>query len=292
MTQWICQNGNFVTKDEAKVSVYDHGFLYGDGIFEGIRAYDGNIFRLHEHLVRLYESAKSILLTIPYTMEEMASLIAETVRKNEFRSCYIRVVVSRGNGNLGLDPSSCPRPNVIIIAEQLALYPKEFYENGMEIVTVATRRSRSDVLNPQVKSLNYLNNIMVKLEAKQAGVSEALMLNAEGYVAEGSGDNIFIVKRSEVLTPPTYVGVLEGITRNAIMDVGESLGYTVRERLMTRHDVYTADEVFLTGTAAEVIPIIKVDGRVIGDGKPGKCTLALLAEFQKLVVNDGLKVYE
>lgn len=292
MTQWICQNGNFVTKDEAKVSVYDHGFLYGDGIFEGIRAYDGNIFRLHEHLVRLYESAKSILLTIPYTMEEMASLIAETVRKNEFRSCYIRVVVSRGNGNLGLDPSSCPRPNVIIIAEQLALYPKEFYENGMEIVTVATRRSRSDVLNPQVKSLNYLNNIMVKLEAKQAGVSEALMLNAEGYVAEGSGDNIFIVKRSEVLTPPTYVGVLEGITRNAIMDVGQSLGYTVRERLMTRHDVYTADEVFLTGTAAEVIPIIKVDGRVIGDGKPGKCTLALLAEFQKLVVNDGLKVYE
>lgn len=288
--QWICLNGEFVSKEDAKISVYDHGFLYGDGIFEGIRTYSGNVFRLKEHLIRLYDSAKSILLTIPYTMDEMSELIVETVRRNQFDSCYIRVVISRGVGNLGLDPSTCARPNVIIIAEQLALYPKEFYQKGMDIVTVATRRSRSDVLNPQVKSLNYLNNIMVKLEAKLAGVSEALMLNAEGYVAEGSGDNIFIVKGTKLITPPTSVGVLEGITRNAIMEVAAKLNYTVQETQFTRHDVYTADEVFLTGTAAEVIPVIKVDGRVIGDGRPGQHTLALLAEFQKLVVEDGVRV--
>lgn len=288
--QWICLNGDFVTREDAKVSVYDHGFLYGDGIFEGIRAYDGNVFRLDEHLARLYDSAKSIMLAIPYSIEEIRELIVETVRRNAFRSCYIRLVVSRGVGNLGLDPASCKRPNVIIIAEQLALYPQEFYEQGMEIVTVATRRSKSDVLNPQVKSLNYLNNIMVKLEAKLAGVSEALMLNAEGYVAEGSGDNIFIVKRGELLTPPTYVGVLEGITRNAIIEVGRELGYTVRESQFTRHDVYTAEEVFLTGTAAEVIPVIKVDGRSIGNGQPGQHTLALLKRFQELVTQDGVKI--
>lgn len=288
--QWICLNGEFVTKEDAKISVYDHGFLYGDGIFEGIRAYSGNVFRLKEHLVRLYDSAKSILLTIPYSMNEMSDLIVETVRRNGFESCYIRVVVSRGEGNLGLDPATCKRANVIVIAEQLALYPKEFYQSGMEIVTVATRRSRSDVLNPQVKSLNYLNNIMVKLEAKLAGVSEALMLNAEGYVAEGSGDNIFIVKGRRLLTPPTSVGVLEGITRNAIMEVATELQYEVHEVQFTRHDVYTADEVFLTGTAAEVIPVIKVDGRPIGDGKPGEHTLALLAGFQKLVVEDGVHI--
>ncbi|MCL6445353.1 MAG: aminotransferase class IV, partial [Alicyclobacillus sp.] len=193
MTQWIYMNGEFVTKENAKVSVYDHGFLYGDGVFEGIRAYQGNVFRLTEHLVRLYDSAKSILLEIPYSMQEMERIVVETLRKNSLESAYIRLVVSRGPGNLGLDPATCPRANVVVIAEQLALYPKEFYERGMEVVTVATRRSRSDILNPKVKSLNYLNNVLVKLEAKLAGVSEALMLNTEGYVAEGSGDNVFIV---------------------------------------------------------------------------------------------------
>lgn len=291
MAQQIFLNGSLVAKEEAKISVYDHGFLYGDGVFEGIRVYSGNIFKLKEHLNRLYDSAKSILLQIPYTPEEMQQILIDTLRANELESAYIRLVVSRGPGNLGLDPATCPRPNVVVIAEQLALYPAEFYNNGLEIVTVATRRSRSDILNPQVKSLNYLNNILVKLEAKLAGVSEALMLNTEGYVAEGSGDNVFIVKNSELYTPPTYIGALEGITRNAIIELAKALGYTVKEQPFTRHDVYVADEVFLTGTAAELIPVTKVDGRVIGSGKPGDHTRRLLKSFQKLVVEDGVKVY-
>ncbi|GGJ02306.1 branched chain amino acid aminotransferase [Alicyclobacillus cellulosilyticus] len=291
MSQWIFLNGEFVTKENAKVSVYDHGFLYGDGVFEGIRVYAGNVFRLREHLVRLYESAKSILLDIPYTFEEMQGHVVETVRRNGLKDAYIRLVVSRGEGNLGLDPRSCKRPNVIIIAEQLALYPKEFYETGMEVVTVATRRNRGDALNPKIKSLNYLNNVLIKIEATLAGVSEALTLNSEGYVAEGSGDNVFLVKRGELFTPPSYVGALEGITRNAIIEIAGNLGYAVHEQPFTRHDVYVADEVFLTGTAAEIIPVVKVDGRVIGTGKPGAHTLRLLAAFKELVVRDGVKVY-
>ncbi|MBX6352499.1 MAG: branched-chain-amino-acid transaminase [Thermoflavifilum sp.] len=291
LTQWIFMNGEFVAKEDAKVSVYDHGFLYGDGVFEGIRAYAGNVFKLHEHLVRLYESAKSILLEIPYSLEEMQQIVVDTVRKNELQDAYIRLVVSRGVGNLGLDPFTCGRPQVICIAEQLALYPKEFYDNGMEIVTVPTRRNRSDVLNPKIKSLNYLNNVLVKIEAHLAGVGEALMLNSEGYVAECSGDNIFIVRRGELWTPPSYLGALEGITRNAIIDLARELGYVVHEEPFTRHDVYVAEEVFLTGTAAEVVPVVKVDGRVIGDGKPGPHTHRLLEGFRKLVREDGVRVY-
>ncbi|XRG80219.1 branched-chain-amino-acid transaminase [Rossellomorea sp. GAMAL-10_SWC] len=289
--QQIFLNGEFVQKQDAKVSVYDHGYLYGDGVFEGIRVYDGNVFRLKEHLIRLYESAKSILLTIPYSLEELTQIVVDTINRNNLHSGYIRLVVSRGEGNLGLDPTSCPRANVVVIAEQLALFPQELYENGMEIVTVATRRNRSDVLNPQIKSLNYLNNILVKIEAKLAGVQEALMLNDQGFVAEGSGDNVFLVKGNKLITPPSSAGALEGITRNAIMELGDTLGYEVVEKLFTRHDVYIADEVFLTGTAAEVIGVSKVDGRVIGDGKPGPNTQRLLKAFRQLVVEDGEKIY-
>ncbi|MFD3446224.1 branched-chain-amino-acid transaminase [Microbacteriaceae bacterium 4G12] len=290
--QWIYLNGEFVPKHEAKVSVYDHGFLYGDGVFEGIRVYSGNVFRLKEHLVRLYESAKSILLDIPYTLAEMTEVVAETIRRNELLDGYIRLVISRGPGNLGLDPTSCQKPNVVIIAEQLALFPERYYETGIPIITVATRRNRPDVLSPQVKSLNYLNNILVRIEAKLAGVQEALMLNEQGYVTEGSGDNVFIIKGNKLITPPSSAGALEGITRGAIMEIGEKLGYDVREQLITRHDVYVADEVFLTGTAAEVIAVTTVDGRTIGDGKPGNCTNRLLEEFRQLVVQDGEKIYE
>jgi branched-chain amino acid aminotransferase len=289
--QWIYLNGEFVEKKDAKISVYDHGFLYGDGVFEGIRVYEGNVFRLQEHLDRLYNSAKSIMLSIPHTKEEMKKLVVKTLQKNQLSNAYIRLVISRGVGNLGLDPSSCSTPQVIIIAEELALFPKELYKSGLDIITVATRRNRPDVLSPKVKSLNYLNNILVKIEASLAGVSEALMLNDQGYVAEGSADNIFIVKEKELLTPPGYVGALEGITRNAIIEFANDLGYTVKEEPFTRHDVYVADEVFLTGTAAEVIAVVKVDGRVIGDGRPGKETMCLLEAFRKRVVLEGEKVY-
>jgi branched-chain amino acid aminotransferase len=290
-SQWIFLGEEFVKKEDAVISVYDHGFLYGDGVFEGIRVYSGNVFRLDAHLKRLFESAQSIMLQIPYTQEEMTQLIVETIRKNQLESAYIRVVISRGKGNLGLDPSSCPKPNVIIIAEQLALYPKEFYERGIKIASVASRRNRPDVLSPQVKSLNYLNNILVKLEANQAGVQEALMLNDQGYVTEGSADNIFIVKNGVVYTPPVYLGALEGITRNAIIDVARAIGYEVRESPFTRHDVYVADEVFLTGTAVEVIAVIDVDGRKISEGKPGEVTNNLLKEFRKIVTTDGVACY-
>lgn len=290
--QWIFLNGEFVPKNEAKISVYDHGYLYGDGVFEGIRVYSGNIFRLKEHLLRLYESAKSIMLEIPYTLEEVTNIVVETIRKNKLSNGYIRLVVSRGVGNLGLDPDSCSTPNVVIIAEQLSLFPLEYYENGIPVVTVATRRNRPDVLTPQVKSLNYLNNILVRIEAKLAGVQEALMLNEQGYVAEGSGDNVFIIKGNKLITPPSSAGALEGITRNAILEIGKDLGYDVREELFTRHDVYVADEVFLTGTAAEVIAVTTVDGRKIGSGKTGAHTNRLLEEFRRLVVKDGEKVYE
>jgi len=290
--QWIFLGGEFVTKENAKISVYDHGFLYGDGVFEGIRVYDGNIFRLKEHLDRLYNSAKSIMLDVPYTREELTDIIVETVKKNGYTDAYIRVVISRGTGDLGLDPANCSRAQTVVIVEPLSIYPKEMYESGLEIITVATRRNRPDVLDPKIKSLNYLNNILVKLEANLAGVSEALMLNDEGYVAEGSADNIFIVKGNTLKTPPGYLGALEGITRNAIIEIATELGYDVKEVPFTRHDVYVADEVFLTGTAAEVIAVVKVDGRVIGDGKPGKETKKLLKAFRERVTEEGVKVYQ
>ncbi|MDX6152062.1 branched-chain-amino-acid transaminase [Marinococcus sp. PL1-022] len=289
--QWIFMDGEFVKKEDAKISVYDHGFLYGDGVFEGIRVYNGNIYKLDEHLLRLYHSAKSIMLDIPQSKEDMTEIIRQTLQKNKLEDAYIRLVVSRGVGNLGLDPASCANPSIIVIAEELAIYPKEFYEHGLEIVTVATRRNRPDVLSPKVKSLNYLNNILVKMEASLAGVSEALMLNDQGYVAEGSADNIFIIRNGVLMTPPGYIGALEGITRQAILEMAEDMGYDVREEAFTRHDVYTAEEVFLTGTAAEVIAVVKVDGRVIGDGQPGEETNRLLRAFRQKVVEDGVKVY-
>ncbi|MGI8314392.1 branched-chain-amino-acid transaminase [Halobacillus mangrovi] len=290
-SQWIYLGGEYVNKNEAVVSVYDHGFLYGDGVFEGIRVYEGNIFKLDEHLNRLYDSAKSIMLQIPYEKEELEEIIAETVRKNQLETAYIRVVVSRGSGNLGLDPASCSNPRVVVIAEALALFPKELYERGVRLASVSSRRNRPDVLPPQVKSLNYLNNILVKMEANQIGVDEALMLNDQGYVTEGSADNIFIVKNGTILTPPTYLGALEGITRNAIIDLAKEKGYEVKEQPFTRHDVYVADEVFLTGTAAEVIAVVEVDQRQVGDGSPGVVTNHLLSEFRKITTTDGHKVY-
>ncbi|SER75682.1 branched-chain-amino-acid transaminase [Salipaludibacillus aurantiacus] len=291
-SQWIFLGGKFVKKEEAVVSVYDHGFLYGDGVFEGIRVYSGNVFKLDEHLQRLFESAQSIMLSIPYEKEELEQIIVDTVRKNKLDSAYIRVVISRGRGNLGLDPSSCSEPQVIVIAEALALFPKELYQRGLRVGSVASRRNRPDVLSPQVKSLNYLNNILVKLEANQAGVDEALMLNDQGYVTEGSADNIFLVKNNTIYTPPVYLGALEGITRNVIIDLAEKHGYEMKETPFTRHDVYVADEVFLTGTAVEVIAVVEVDGRKIQDGKPGKVTNHLLSEFRKVVRTDGVACYE
>lgn len=290
--QWIFLNDQYVKKEDAKISVYDHGFLYGDGVFEGIRVYSGNIFRMEEHMDRLYNSAKSILLTIPYTKEELTNIVVEGVAKNKFTDAYIRLVVSRGVGDLGLDPNNCKKAQVVVIIEPLSIFPKHLYETGLEIITVATRRNRPDVLSPKVKSLNYLNNVLVKIEARLANVSEALMLNDQGYVAEGSADNVFVIKGNKLYTPPTYVGALEGITRNAIMEIAIELGYDVKEEAFTRHDVYTADEVFLTGTAAEVIAVIKVDGRVIGEGVPGQHTNRLLEAFREKVIKDGVKVYD
>lgn len=289
--QWIYLNGEFVTKENAKVSVYDHGFLYGDGIFEGIRLYNGNIFKLKEHLDRLYDSAKSIMLDIPLSYEEMETALAETLRKNGLKNGYIRLVVSRGPGDLGLDPRRSPKAWVIIIAEQLAIYPEEAYVNGLKTISVSPRRNLPDALNPKIKSLNYLNNILVKIQSNLAGVGEAIMLNSQGYVAEGSSDNIFIVKRGVVYTPPCYCGALEGITRLAIIELCAKHGIPLKEEPFTLHDVYVADEVFFTGTAAEVIAVREVDGRTIGAGKAGPITTRLLKEFRGIVEHDGYKVY-
>ncbi len=290
--QWIYLNGEFVTKENAKISVYDHGFLYGDGIFEGIRIYEGNIFKCKEHLDRLYDSAKSIMLDIPLTFEEMQDAMIETLRRNEMRNGYIRLIVSRGPGNLGLDPKRCPAAWVVIIVEQLSIYSEEAYRDGLVSVSVSQRRNIPDALNPKIKSLNYLNNILVKIQANLAGVGEAIMLNSQGYVAEGSSDNIFIIKNGTVFTPPCYIGALEGITRAAIMELCDKLGYKLKEEPFTLHDVYVADEVFFTGTAAEVIAVREVDGRKIGSGKAGPMTTHLLQEFRKLVTVDGVRAFD
>lgn len=292
MAQVIYLNGEYVTKENAKVSVYDHGFLYGDGIFEGIRIYGGNIFKCKEHLKRLYDSAKSIMLDIPLSMAEMQDALVETIRRNELRDGYIRLVVSRGPGDLGLDPRRSPKANVIIIVEKLSIYPEEAYINGLRTVSVSTRRNVPDALNPKIKSLNYLNNILVKIQANLAGVGEAIMLNSQGYVTEGSGDNIFIVKNGVVFTPPAYLGALEGITRAAIIELCHAEGIPLKEEPFTLHDVYVADEVFFTGTAAEVIAVREVDGRIIGEGKAGPITTRLLNNFRGIVDKDGVKVFE
>ncbi|SMF89163.1 branched-chain amino acid aminotransferase [Paenibacillus uliginis N3/975] len=290
--QWIYLDGEHVTKENAKISVFDHGFLYGDGIFEGIRIYNGNIFKCKEHIDRLYDSAKSIDMVIPLTQDEMLEAMAETIRRNDMRDGYIRLIVSRGVGNLGLDPRRCVKPSVIIIVEQLAIYSKEAYLNGLKAVSVAQRRNIPDALNPKIKSLNYLNNILVKIQSNFAGADEAIMMNAQGYVTEGSGDNIFIVKNGVITTPPCYLGALEGITRQAIIELCEKLDIPLKEEPFSMHDVYIADEVFFTGTAAEVIAAREIDGRIIGEGQAGPITLRLLDEFRKIVDQDGYKVWE
>jgi len=287
----IYLNGEYVPEERAVVSVFDHGYLYGDGVFEGIRAYHNRVFKLREHLDRLYESARSIMLEIPMSVDEMQEVVLETLRRNSLRDAYIRLVVSRGKGDLGLDPKKCPRPTVVCIAASIQLYPEEFYTKGLEVVTAATRRNLTEALNPRVKSLNYLNNILAKIEGAMAGCVEALMLNAEGYVCEATGDNIFIVKNGVLITPPTFVGVLEGVTRNTVMALARERGIPVEERVFGRHDVYTADECFLTGTAAELIPVVKVDGRPIGSGQPGEMTWELIRAFRELTKHDGPVIF-
>jgi len=274
-------NGKLFAKDDAKVSVYDHGLLYGDGVFEGIRSYGGKVFRLREHLVRLWDSAKAIRLAIPMSMADMEKAVYDTLAANELKDAYIRLVVTRGAGTLGLDPNRTSDPQVIIITDKIALYPQEYYENGLSIVTASTIRNHPAALNARIKSLNYLNNIMAKIEGLHAGCEEALMLNHKGEVAECTGDNIFLVRKGDVLTPPTDAGILEGVTREVVIELARTDGLAVREIPLTRHDVYVADECFLTGTAAEVIPVVKVDDRTIGDGKPGAVTRELMRRFRE-----------
>jgi branched-chain amino acid aminotransferase len=282
MTQ-VYINGKLYDKNEAKVSVYDHGLLYGDGVFEGIRVYSGKVFRLREHIDRLYESAKHIWLEIPLSREQMIEAVLDTVRVNNKKDGYIRLVVTRGAGSLGLDPRRTSDPQVIIIVDDVSLYPPELYQNGLEIVTASVIRNHPAALSPRVKSLNYLNNILAKIEAIRAGCLEAIMLNHNGEVAECTGDNIFLVKKGGLRTPPANAGALEGVTRSAVMELARAAGITVQEMALTRHDVYAADECFLTGTAAEVIPVVKCDGRVIGTGKPGPITKQLHERFHQLI---------
>ena len=286
----IYLDGKYVDESEAKVSVFDHGLLYGDGVFEGIRLYGGNIFRLEEHLQRLEYSAKAILLQIPLNRKELAEITCETCRINGLKDAYIRLVVTRGVGDLGLAPWLCAKPTIFVIASKISLYPKEHYEKGLAIVTVPTRRIGPAALPPTIKSLNYLNNILGKIEAKQFGALEAIMLNEQGFVAECTADNVFIVHRGEIITPSGAAGALMGITRGAIMDIGAELGIKVREANMTRYDIWCADECFLTGTGAEVIPVVKLDGREIGAGIPGPITQKLISAFRQKVTVDGTRI--
>lgn len=282
MSLKVFVNDRLYDKEDAKVSVYDHGLLYGDGVFEGIRSYGGKVFRLEEHLDRLWYSAKAIWLEIPMTKEAMAKAIADTLAANGIEDGYIRVVVTRGAGTLGLDPNRCSNPQVIIITDYISLYSQEYYDNGLEIVTVSTQRNHPAALSPRIKSLNYLNNILAKIEGLQAGCIEALMLNHKGEIAECTGDNIFLVRKGVLLTPPNEAGILEGVTRDAVIGLARQEGIEVREVPLTKHDVYIADECFLTGTAAEVVPVTKVDSRRIGEGKPGPITRKLIARFKEL----------
>ena len=283
-------DGKFVEAADAKISVFDHGLLYGDGIFEGIRLYQGNVFRLEDHLERLWFSAKALMLTIPLTRAEMAAAVCEACRQNGLRDGYIRLVVTRGPGDLGLAPWLCAKASVIIMADKIALYPPELYATGLTVVTVATRRVGAAAVPPVIKSLNYLNNILAKLDARQAGAQEAVMLNDQGFVAECTGDNIFIVRKGRIYTPAAQQGGLRGITRDTIFDIAQSLGVPAEEHDLTRYDLWTADECFLTGTGAEVIAVVKLDSRDIGDGKPGPVTHRVLAEFRKRVLTEGTRL--
>ena len=287
----IYVDGKFYSEANAKVSVFDHGLLYGDGIFEGIRFYNGRVFRLEEHLERLWDSARSIMLEIPMSMREMTEALLETIRQNDLREGYIRLVVTRGVGNLGLNPAQCKRPSVIIIVATIALYPAEVYQKGLKVVTCATRRTSPSSLNPAVKSLNYLNNVMARIEANLAGADEALMLNDAGNVAECTADNLFIIKHGQIFTPPISAGALRGITRAVVFEIAAELGIKISEADITRHDVFTADECFLTGTAAEVIPVVKADGRSIGNGKPGAISTRMIARFRQLTRETGTPIF-
>lgn len=287
----IYLNGRFVPEEQATVSVFDHGFLYGDGVFEGIRAYDGRVFRLEEHVQRLFDSAQAIMLSIPLSQKEMCEAILETLRKNNLRNAYIRPIVSRGYGDLGLDPNKCPRPSVIIIAIDWGAMYGDLYEVGLTAISVAVRRNSPDSLPPNIKSLNYLNNILAKIEANVKGGNEAIILDSRGLVSEGSGDNIFVIKEGQIFTPHT-ISNLKGITRAAVMELAEIKGNPIQEKEMGLFDLYTADEVFVTGTAAEVAPVTKVDGRVIGTGKPGPITKELMAAFKKLAMTTGTTIFK
>jgi len=285
-------NGKFYDKKDAKISVFDHGLLYGDGVFEGIRVYNRLVFKLREHIDRLFESAHTIMLKIPLTKEQMVKAVVLTLKENNLKDAYIRLVVTRGEGDLGLDPRKCAgHATLIIIADKIALYPDQdkLYKNGLEIITVPTIRNLPEALNPQIKSLNYLNNILAKIEAINAGFDEAIMLDSLGYVAECTGDNIFIVKRNELYTPPQCMGTLRGITRDAVLEIARKSKIPVHEHVLTRHELYISDECFLTGTAAQIIPVVKVDGRIIGSGKPGKLTLSLTKKFKELTKKEGIR---
>lgn len=283
-------DGKFYPKAEAKISVFDHGFLYGDGIFEGIRLYKGCVFRLDEHLERLEMSAKALCLNLPWTRQQIADIVCESCRRNNLTDGYIRLVISRGFGDLGLSPKNCPTPSIICIADSIKLYPEEFYTTGMKIITAPTRRVSPAALPPMIKSLNYLNNIMAKMEAQQHGFHECLMLNEQGYVSECTGDNVFLIHKGKMYTPASHSGALVGITRQVALEIAASLKIPTVETNLTRYDVWNADECFLTGTAAEVIPVIEVDARTIGSGKPGPITGKILAEFRKKASVEGTKI--
>lgn len=280
-------DGEFYEKTEAKISVFDHGLLYGDGVFEGIRFYNNRVFRLEEHIDRLYDSARAICLAIPLDKAALTAATLETIRRNELSDGYVRLVVTRGDGDLGLNPALCPKATIIIIASKITLYPEEKYENGLMVVTCATRRIPHGALSPMVKSLNYLNNVLAKIEAASAGAGEGLMLNEQGFVAECTGDNVFIVKRGAIYTPPTSSGALAGVTRSVVFEMAREFGIPISEPDMTRYDVFTADECFLTGTAAELIPVVTLDCRSIGNGQPGPVTKRLMTRFHELTRTSG-----
>lgn len=284
-------DGEFLARADAKISVFDHGLLYGDGIFEGIRFYNGRVFRLEEHLERLWDSARSICLEIPLDRDAMREATLESIRQNDLRDGYIRLIVTRGVGDLGLSPRLCKKASVIIIAATISLYPAELYERGLDVVTCATRRIAPAALSPSIKSLNYLNNILAKIEAQNAGAGEGLMLNEQGFVAECTGDNIFAIKRGTIMTPPVSDGALRGITREVVFEIAREFGMPVEEPHLARHDLFTADECFLTGTAAEVIPMVRLDQRPIGDGKPGPLSARFIARFRELTQTTGTPIY-
>ncbi|MFV0338697.1 MAG: branched-chain-amino-acid transaminase [Chthoniobacterales bacterium] len=284
-------DGEFFDKGDAKISVFDHGLLYGDGVFEGIRFYAGRVFRLEEHVRRLEKSARAIALALPFSLKEIESAVLETIRLNELRDGYVRLVITRGTGDLGLSPLSCPKPSLIVIAAGITLYPEEKYRNGLELVTCSTRRINHGALSPMVKSLNYLNNVLAKLEAINAGAGEGIMLNEAGYVAECTGDNVFIALNGEILTPPVSAGALAGVTRAVVFEIAAELEIPIREALLTRYDLYTADECFLTGTAAEVIPAVSLDKRLIGSGSPGPLTKRFMEAYNRLTQSSGTAIY-